>query len=312
MYDLESAAWERRRDEPEQRELVTRIAGELANVVAPPGPVADLGCGPGAHALARRGYDVTGVDGSPRMVQVARTRAARDKAGATFDVHDVSAPLRFADASLGVTALPSTGGRLVSDDYVWSNLARDLLAFADTLSPEDPIDFIGASLGTGTLLWSAVTAPHRFKRLVLTLPSTAWQTRPAQAALYRELAAVAETDGKDAVIARLTGNSPPPVLAERFAELADSPEAPPAMLPDISSELLPWVMRGAADSDYPDPEAIAALAQPVLILAEAGDPGHPESTARRLHELLPQSELHIASHLPEMRAWGERIDAFLD
>lgn len=154
------------------------------------------------------------------------------------------------------------GGRLVSADYVWSNLGRDLLALVDTLSPGDPIDFIGASMGTGTLLWSAVSAPHRFKRLVLTLPSTAWQTRPAQAAQYRELAAVAEAEGKDAVIARLTGDSPPPVLAERFAELADSPEAPPSTLPDISSELLPWVLRGAADSDYPDPEAVSALAQP--------------------------------------------------
>ena len=136
-----------------------------------------------------------------------------------------------------------TGGRPVGDDYVWSNLARDLLAFADTLSPGDPIDFIGASMGTGTLLWSAVTAPHRFKRLVLTLPSTAWQTRPAQAAQYRELAHVAETDGKDAVIARLTGNSLPPVLAERFAELADSPEAPPSTLPDISTSCRGPVMR---------------------------------------------------------------------
>ena len=98
MYDRESAAWERRRDEPEHRELVERIVDELANVVAPPGPVADLGCGPGAHALAlaRRGYDVVGVDGSPRMVEVARTRAARDEVDATFDVHDVerAAPLR--------------------------------------------------------------------------------------------------------------------------------------------------------------------------------------------------------------------------
>jgi SAM-dependent methyltransferase len=103
MYDRESAAWERRRDEPEHRELVERTADELANVLAPPGPVADLGCGPGAHglALAQRGYDVVGVDGSPRMVEVARTRAARDTDDATFDMHDVSAPLRFADASLG-------------------------------------------------------------------------------------------------------------------------------------------------------------------------------------------------------------------
>jgi len=52
MYDRESAAWEQRRDEPKHRELVKRIADELANEVAPPGPVADLGCGRGAHALA--------------------------------------------------------------------------------------------------------------------------------------------------------------------------------------------------------------------------------------------------------------------
>jgi SAM-dependent methyltransferase len=103
MYDRESAAWERRRDEPEHRALVERTADELAKVVAPPGPVADLGCGPGAHtlALARRGYDVVGVDGSPRMVEVARTRAEREEVDATFDVHDVGAPLHFADASLG-------------------------------------------------------------------------------------------------------------------------------------------------------------------------------------------------------------------
>ena len=69
-------------------------------MVAPPGPVADLGCGPGAHALAlaRRGYDVVGVDGSPRMVDVARTRAAHNDVDATFEVHDVSAPLRFVPA----------------------------------------------------------------------------------------------------------------------------------------------------------------------------------------------------------------------
>jgi len=103
IYDRESAAWARRRNQPEHRDLVERTADELANVVAPPGPVADLGCGPGAHALAlaRRGYHVAGVDGSPRMVQIARARAARDEADVTFDVHDVRAPLRFADASLG-------------------------------------------------------------------------------------------------------------------------------------------------------------------------------------------------------------------
>lgn len=103
IYDRESAAWERRRDEPAHRELVERTAGELADVVTPPGPVADLGCGPGAHALAlaRRGYEVVGVDSSPRMVEVARARADRDGVDATFEVHDLTASLPFVDASLG-------------------------------------------------------------------------------------------------------------------------------------------------------------------------------------------------------------------
>lgn len=103
MYDRESGAWARRRDEAEHRALVERTVDELARLVAPPGPVADLGCGPGAHALAfaRRGYDVVGLDGSPRMVEVARARAVRDGVDATFDVQDVSASLPIADASLG-------------------------------------------------------------------------------------------------------------------------------------------------------------------------------------------------------------------
>src|SRR4028119_1884905 len=79
LYDRESRAWERRRNEPEHRELVEQTADQLASVVAPPGPIADLGCGPGAHALAlaRRRYDVVGVDGSPRLGAGARARAQR-------------------------------------------------------------------------------------------------------------------------------------------------------------------------------------------------------------------------------------------
>lgn len=103
MYDRESAAWDRRRDAQEDRQVVERTANDLSYVVAPPGPVADLGCGPGAHAvaLAQRGYDVIGIDGSPGMVEAARKRAARFGGSANFELHDVNAPLRLADASLG-------------------------------------------------------------------------------------------------------------------------------------------------------------------------------------------------------------------
>lgn len=103
MYDRESAAWARRRDEPTQQAVVEQTIDGLAAVVDPPGPVADLGCGPGAHALAlaRRGYDVVGLDGSGRMVDVARAGAARQGVDARFEVHDVATALPFDDASLG-------------------------------------------------------------------------------------------------------------------------------------------------------------------------------------------------------------------
>ncbi|UDY36304.1 class I SAM-dependent methyltransferase [Dermatobacter hominis] len=103
MYDRESSAWERRRDEPAHRELVEKVADGLASVVPRPGPVVDLGCGPGAHALAlaRRGYDVVGLDGSPRIVEVARARAVREHTDVAFAVHDVAESLPFEDASLG-------------------------------------------------------------------------------------------------------------------------------------------------------------------------------------------------------------------
>jgi SAM-dependent methyltransferase len=103
MYDRESGAWARQRHGPRQRETVERFVDELADLVAPPGPVADLGCGPGAHALAiaQRGYKVVGVDGSPHMIAVARAQAANYKVHASFEVRDVIEPLRFADASLG-------------------------------------------------------------------------------------------------------------------------------------------------------------------------------------------------------------------
>lgn len=47
--------------------------------IAPPAAVLDVGCGTGRHAieLARRGFDVTGVDISGGMLEQARTRAAQ-------------------------------------------------------------------------------------------------------------------------------------------------------------------------------------------------------------------------------------------
>lgn len=103
MYDRESAALERQHGRPDVRELDQLTVDTLASVVDPPGPVADLGCGPGAHTLdlARRGYEAVGVDASPRMIEVARRRATSAGIHPEFRVENLSGPLRFAHASLG-------------------------------------------------------------------------------------------------------------------------------------------------------------------------------------------------------------------
>jgi SAM-dependent methyltransferase len=53
--------------------------------------VLDVGCGPGRHALAlaRRGFDVLGVDLSPEFVSLARDAVGAEGVSARFDILDV-------------------------------------------------------------------------------------------------------------------------------------------------------------------------------------------------------------------------------
>jgi 2-polyprenyl-3-methyl-5-hydroxy-6-metoxy-1,4-benzoquinol methylase len=72
------------------REFV--LALELLRKVLPSGgAVLDLGCGPGWTSLflARSGLDVTGVDISERMIEVAGQRAEREGVAARFAVADM-------------------------------------------------------------------------------------------------------------------------------------------------------------------------------------------------------------------------------
>jgi pimeloyl-ACP methyl ester carboxylesterase len=85
----------------------------------------------------------------------------------------------------------------------------------------------------------------------------------------------------------------------------------PEPLIDIDEALLPTVLRGAASSDLPSPDTIAAIRHPTLILAWDGDPGHPVSTAERLHALVQGSVLHVAGTPAELRTWKDRTVEFL-
>jgi 3-oxoadipate enol-lactonase len=195
-----------------------------------------------------------------------------------------------------------SSGRPHPDDYLWPALAQDLLALAEAISPDRPVDGIGASLGTATLIWAALQAPARLRRLVLTIPPTAWQTRVAQGAVYRAAADLIEREGAGAWLAGLQKLATPPI----FGDLPSY-----SFTPDVAEPLLPSVLRGAARSDLPSPEELRALRQPTLILAWDTDPSHPVSTAETLAALLPHAELQVARTSAEVRGWGARAAAFL-
>lgn len=75
--------------EQDPEEEVARIVGLLS---LPPGAsVVDLGCGRGRHAipLSRRGYRVTGVDLSEKMLGLARERAQREGASVEWVREDM-------------------------------------------------------------------------------------------------------------------------------------------------------------------------------------------------------------------------------
>ena len=204
-----------------------------------------------------------------------------------------------------------SGGRDTAEDYRWSRLAESLLALLDELGADEPVDAIGASMGTATVLWAATMAPHRFRRLVLTIPPTAWQTRTAQADQYRAMDRLVAEHGRAALVRAFAAGPDTPIMAAAV-ESADHDEDRPAVeLPDVTAPLLRYVLAGAAASDLPDPDRLSVLKHPVLVLPWTDDPGHPMATAERLGELLPNAVVEPATDLAGVRGWGRRTARFL-
>ncbi|MEV5508340.1 alpha/beta fold hydrolase [Streptomyces orinoci] len=194
-------------------------------------------------------------------------------------------------------------GRPEPDSYRFQQFAADLVELLGHLGGERPVTGMGSSLGCATMLHAAVAQPGLFDRLVLLIPPTAWETRPAQAANYRKLADLVTASGPEAFTTALATAPVPP-------SLSGLPGYPPREV-GVPAELLPALFHGLADSDLPDRALLPALTQPTLILALADDPSHPRSTAEQLAELLPNARLHISNDSADVRTWGDRVARFL-
>jgi 3-oxoadipate enol-lactonase len=190
------------------------------------------------------------------------------------------------------------------DAYRWDRLAADMAAVAEAADAPRLVA-AGASMGAATALWLAVQRPELVDAMVLAIPPTAWETRAAQRDSYETTASIAEAKGLDRLIA-LSRAQPPSTF---FGE--EGKQRSLANLAAMDPAAFPHVMRGAAGSDLPDPDVVATIGAPVLVLAWTDDTGHPVSTAERLGELLPRAEVHVASSPEAIAAWPATLAGFL-
>jgi pimeloyl-ACP methyl ester carboxylesterase len=229
---------------------------------------------------------------------VLLSRAAVDSLG-VLDVGSLAARRRL--LRYDARAHGRSTGRKLAQDYTWPSLADDLLALAEIASP-GPVDWAAGSMGTGTLLWAAARRPAKFRRLVLTIPPTTGEARAAAAGMYETWAATIEADGKAPWVAKMAQFPKPAIFEHLDSYRIDA---------DVTEELLPWVLRGAATTDQPPAEALAVLDHPTLILAWESDPVHPVSAAEYLAKTMPHATLRVSATLDDVRTWTAQIEAFL-
>jgi 3-oxoadipate enol-lactonase len=255
---------------------------------------------------ARIAYSSSGPSGAAQALVVTHALLTSREWEAQAGVLDWS-PVE--DAGSRLVRYDSRGhgessGEPVAEHYRWTSTAQDLLAVADAVSSDRPVDALAESTGCGIQLWAAIAAPERFRRLVLVIPPTRGEARAEQAQLYLGAASMIEVLGIDAWRRLVTAARPAPIL-----QAGGWPRVAQIAVPD---DLLPAVLRGAAASTFPDDDALRSIEQPTLILAWDTDPSHPVETAEYLAERLPNSTLEVATTPDAIRTWGRRAAAFLE
>lgn len=184
----------------------------------------------------------------------------------------------------------ASGACAAPDQARWDSLAQDMLGLADALEL-DGWCAGGVSMGAATALCAALANPRAVARLVLMGVPAVWEARQAPARQYARIAAAGP-----ALQARLLASTAASALAPRDAAKAFD---------------LATLYAGAAASDLPPPDALAAIAHiPALILAWEGDPAHPLASALALQRLLPASQLQLLPNDADVATAREAIVAF--
>jgi pimeloyl-ACP methyl ester carboxylesterase len=198
------------------------------------------------------------------------------------------------------------------EDYTWRNLGQDMLAVVEA-SGEHSYIAGGASMGAMAALYAAMQSPGRVQAMVLAIPPLIWDKRVPQREVYLRQARTAGLLG-GRLLTRLTKTRVEDVLPGWM--VAADPErynTPPETLAQMSGGTLGALLRGAADSDLPTRETLAASLRdiPALIISWADDPGHPLWSGEELRRHLPKSELFVVKGYDDFQTIPLRIRRFI-
>ena len=182
FWDVHSRGWDEIRADPELQAHGIEVIEWLAGALPAGGRVIDLGCGPGHHSalLAERGFQVTGVDYSPAMLERARTKARARALTVDFEQADLTGdlpgfPAPF-DGALCVSVL-----QVIADPDAFLGRVGRLLRPGGHLLIEVPLPGSGISVPATPLRPMDRTILH-VKHLVARLPGAVRRYPPDQLA----------------------------------------------------------------------------------------------------------------------------------
>lgn len=195
-------------------------------------------------------------------------------------------------------------------DYHWNNLASDMLSVANAVGADRFIAG-GQSMGCATTIYSAMHAPERIKSMILMNPPTAWEARKEQGQFYLKLAKIGGFLG-GWILAKVMSKNPERLLPGWLVEAKkENIKGVFEGLKPIKRKTLSNLFKGAALTDLPSKEELNSINIPTLILAWTGDPSHPIEIATELHQIMPNTELHIAKGFSDVQCWPKLIRDFV-
>jgi len=175
------------------------------------------------------------------------------------------------------------------EHYRPAALADDMLGLIDTLGLEH-VSVYGTSMGASTALMLALAHPERVMRLVLRAPSPFdVDIEAARARLYPL-----------ASMYRWLGASVTPHVVAMLSRAADRPTMKALLSRQRRQAIVP-VIRGFL-SEPLDPDSLAQIQAPTLILTQPDDPLHPLRSGEILRARLPRAKLLVA---PSRSYWEE-------